>query len=792
MKKFERVQQLIARDERHLFTFVSFVLVLAFFLNLSIVRSLAVGISATAFFFLINGTFLGDAFFEEEGQLLRLALGSLLLIVFIGLISWFIMIVYNLDILQSAGALAIVSILSSSLNKLTKGHPKGNETQREINNKSSMSINIAEIIYLLLIAASFFLLFTSRSSEIYTVWQFMHPMFIPLLFLTTFLLVLIIFSPTKTEQKLMLIIIHSVLIHSFFFIVFPAGDIGGQQLMLARTRMVFDNIILNGWPPSPPENILGQIYSWFRPTNFQMGLSVISARMFAIDVFWPHLLLVPILWGAFLPIAVFMITKIFSRSENISVLSSLLISLFPPSIYWGATSVPNSIGYIFFSYSIIFFLKYLFSNDTKTILLLISFSLASLLGHFLTGILSFSLLLLAITFKRYEIERTSSPKVAKASLAVSFIFCVSLLPLALIYVKFFYPFFTYFSLAAFSEFSASEIIWAFAFGEYPTLNFSTAVIHVLGPLLGIAGILYVIFRHRKQASNNEYRITLLFMLTALMMIAIDYRILKFFMTGLPFAAGRLWMFQYLIAIPFMAVVVHDIVTFLYLKASKALSAIHHSVKIVKASLNTKVIRTTITVGMLIMMYVSALVFFSGWITLAVYRAYPHFSPLQITSYELESVKYIDTHTAERYIVIGDMWILFAGHMIVGINNPRAFYFPSTDPDGMTLFIQMKSNPTNETLIEAMEYNNATVAYFIIEKPRLGVYRYNYIVNQAQQNGLQTYEIFYYPEGEEKLRIFYCKKPFINFLEFSDYMITHVMLDGPTSKLLPKALESCFE
>ena len=759
MKKFERIQQLIARDERHLFTFISFMLVFAFFLNLSLVRSLGVGIVTSAFFFLINGTFLGHALFEEESQLLRLALGNLLLIVLLGLSSCFIMIIYNLDIPQSATALVIVSIISSSLNKLLKRPLKGDDTQPEITNKSFTFMNIVEIIYLLLIAVSFYLLFTSRSGEIYTVWQFMHPMFIPLFFVATFFLTLIIFSPAKTEQKLILIIIHSILIHSFFFIVFPAGDISGQQIMLGRTRLVYDNVILNGWPPSPPGNVLEQIYSWFRPTNFQMALSVILARMLAVDIFWVHLLLVPTLWGVFIPIAVFMITKLFIRNENISVLSSLLISLFPWSTYWGAMSVPYSLGYIFFSYSIVLFLKYLFSDDTKTILLLITFSFTSFFGHFLTGTISFSLLLLAITFKKYDIEKTSSPKTAKMSLTSSFIFCVSLLPLALIYLKFFYPFYTYFSLAAFSEFSPSEIIWAFIIGEFPVLDFSTAVIHVMGPLLGIAGILYVIFRSRKQVFKNEHRITVFFMLAGLLMIVIDYRILKFFMTGLPFAVGRLWMFQYLMAIPFIAVVVHDIVTFLHTKTSKALTELISSARAFQTSLSTKTVRTTFTVGILIVTYVSALVFFPGWITLAVYRGYPHFSPLQITSYELESVRYIDTHTTEKYIVIGDMWILFAGHMIVGINNPRAFYFSSTDPQGVTLFIHMKNNPTNETLIEAMEYNNATVAYFIIEKPRLGVYMYNYIVDQAEQNGLQTYKIFYYPEGEEKLRIFYYKKPF---------------------------------
>jgi hypothetical protein len=100
---------------------------------------------------------------------------------------------------------------------------------------------------------------------------------------------------------------------------------------------------------------------------------------------------------------------------------------------------------------------------------------------------------------------------------------------------------------------------------------------------------------------------------------------------------------------------------------------------------------------------------------------------------------------------------YAGGIIVGLNNPRAFYFFHTDPRGVALFGEMEENPSSQPMVEAMKINNATTAYFIIEKPRLGAEEYNRIAQQAQQNELQTYKIFYYPEGEEKLRIFYYKK-----------------------------------
>ena len=147
---------------------------------------------------------------------------------------------------------------------------------------------------------------------------------------------------------------------------------------------------------------------------------------------------------------------------------------------------------------------------------------------------------------------------------------------------------------------------------------------------------------------------------------------------------------------------------------------------------------------------------SGWIMASFYYSYPHYGPLQTTSYEIEAVRFIEENTAKPYVVIGDQWIIFAGHMIVGTLNPNALYFYSKDPKGVMLFLEMKRNPSIETMKEAMTYNNATIAFFIIEKPRLGEEEYNRIIQQAQQNNLQTYKIFYY-QGEEKLHIFYYKE-----------------------------------
>ena len=118
LEKRFRFEELIARNEKFFFTILSYFVILVIYVNLSMIRSPVVGLIASAIFFFINGIFLGHAFFQSEVFFVRLLLGILLLVVFLGLVSWVVMIVYNLDILRSALALCVVTTLCTFLNWL--------------------------------------------------------------------------------------------------------------------------------------------------------------------------------------------------------------------------------------------------------------------------------------------------------------------------------------------------------------------------------------------------------------------------------------------------------------------------------------------------------------------------------------------------------------------------------------------------------------------------------------------------------------------------------------------------
>ena len=620
---------------------------------------------------------------------------------------------------------------------------------------SAKYLHLSEILYLFMISFSFYLLLISRTGEASTVWEVLHPFFIPTLFVTTFLLITILFTSEKVAYKLLLVIFYSVLIHSFFSIVFPAGDLSGQQMVLGRTRLVFDNAVLHGWTPWPTMLIQSRIYEWFRGITFQAALSVVFARMLSIDLLWVHLFLVPVLWGVFTPIAAFLTTKTLGVDDKVAVLSSLLISAFPYATYFGAISVNTSLGFIFFFYSLYFMMKNLDSNDSKTKSLMMVLSFFSFLSHSLTGIMSFSLLFLALTFKSYRSEKKASPVITKLSLVITFIFCASLLPLSFIYFRFLNPTtHTVFTLDKFYELPIEEIVGLFLLGEL-TYGFDpkTIFLNVIGPAIALLFIIYLLYKSKRNPTA-KCQIHIYFLFAAFLMILVDYRILKLFMEGLPLNEERLWVFRDFIAVPFVALAIYALVSSLkaFLKATSLPTLSIASLKTLSKANILRVLSLLLTLNVLIP------VILGGWITFSLSAAYPQVAPLQTTWYELEAVKYIEENTNEKYVVIGDTWTIFAGEIIVGINNPRAYYFLEFNKTGYDLFANMKENPSTQWMLLAMNYTNTTIAYFIVTEPRLGTEEYNRIIQQAQQNKLQTYHGgIFYCKGEEKLRIFYYEK-----------------------------------
>jgi len=619
------------------------------------------------------------------------------------------------------------------------------------NQRSIRLLRISEILYLSLAVLSFYLLIASRAGEAHTVWEVLNPGFIPTLFVTTFLLLEILFTSEKTTQKLCFIIIYSILIHSLFSIIIPAGDLSGQQMVLGQTRRVFDNTILHGLSGWPTATVQTFILEMFEGINLQAALTTIFARMFGVDILYVHLFYIPVLWGAFVPIASFLTSRAIGGSEKASVLSSLLVSAFPYAVYFGAISVPNSLGFIFFFYSLYFMLRHLTSNDSKAAFWMLAFSFFSFLAHFLTGIMSFSLLFLTTALREFENEKEHSTTSARILLMVTFIICASLLPLSFIYLRLLgtstNPVFT---LDKLYELPPSEIVGQFFLGELLYgFDLKTVILVIIGPSFALLYLIYLLLKIKRN-SSAKFQTRIYFLFAAFLIMLIDYGILKLFMEGLPINEERLWVFRDFIAVPFVALAVSAVFSSVkgFLKARFTSRITVASLKTLSRGGVLQVFSLLLTLNVLIPGLLGV------WIAFSLTAAYPQVAPLQTTWYELEAVKFIEKNTTEKYVVIGDIWTIFAGEVIVGIQNPDAYYFRENDKTGHDLFVNMKQNPSPQWMIQAMNYTDTTVAYFIITEPRVGTEEYNNVVSKALENQqLRVVGTF----GDGKLYVFSYEK-----------------------------------
>ena len=607
-----------------------------------------------------------------------------------------------------------------------------------------ISLHLARLIYLFLIVLSFYLLFMSRSGELHTVWEVIHPAFMPTLLLATALLVGMLFSSEKAGYKLFFVVLHSILLHTFVIVIYPVGYAGVNQIILGRTRRVFDNLVLHGpWGLVSP-NILSQLYSWTRGTNLQTSFTVVLARMFGVDVYWSHLLLVPVLWGVFVPIIVFKTTKALGKSESVSLFSSFLISLFPTLIFNGAVSVPNSLGYLFFFCSICFSLMYIFSGGFKAFLLMGGFCVVSFLSHFLTGAFSLSLVPLALALRKYSEAEGRSGVMAKVLMLFSVIFSVSLLPWALVSQSLVYPVYTRFSFENLSDLSLVDKIWLVLLGEYVNFDVKNLLIQGIGPLLGVIGLAYSFVIKPKTRKNHH--LCEWFLLLVFLAVLIDYRILRLLMVGVPFGEERLWPMRDFVLVPFVGVLIGGLLSFVRKRTLNYRSA-RNKIRWSFRGFSSRGSNVGF-VGVALIAVVSV----SSLVTASVYYSYPHAAAFQITSYEIEAVNFIETTTNERYVVICDQFVTYAGQTLVGLNNPRAYYFYHSDYRCIRWFNELKEKPSPGPMIEAMNVNDAAVAYFVVEKPRLRLEEFERVVSQASLS-LKTYGIF----GDGKLYIFYYEK-----------------------------------
>jgi len=681
--------------------------------GLSIQSPIIGAIGSFAYFFC--GGYLIAEVLQGKRNWVTASVGAFFLIVPVTLIGWFFTAFYKLGMVEVFVSLCATALLVLLARRLLGRHlasMKHSEGQK--NEGVPPFVRLLGGLYIVLAVVQILFLLESRTAIPTTVWDTMNPYVMPVLFFSILVLATILFSKEKWQVKLLLVIAQSILAHMFFVSIFESGYGLDQWVTLGSSRRLFDEsdyprFVLFSFYGSHPTRSLPLIYRIYKPvtTAFLPALETALSRMFSVDVYWGHLLLVPVLWGVFIPLIAYRLTEIVTKRLELAQLSALLTLAIPSLILWGAVSVGNSVGFLLFFLTILLLADYL-SSDRRLLWAVLSTS-ATLMTHLMTGVMAFSLLVSAYLFKKYL--GTKSRRLRTYFLPCIFLVGVSLLPFALYAGRVAYPALTGsdFSLKPLQGLSSFDAVMMFLLGAYAEYSVKEALVHFLLPLLGFFGLIYVNTAGDRSVPNKGLS---QFLLLAFVFIMVDYRIIKCFMVNVPFGEERIWVLRDMLSVPFASILLYKAAIIL----SKWGSWSTITMKKYLSVFQTSDFGSSVSKAV-------AVICISALITSSVYLAYPHTDrPAEYawpTAYEIEAATFIDAYANEPYVVISYERFKLAGYAVVGITNPKAYYSMPYDL-GWTdrLFHQISGGFSATGMIEAAEVSSALIGYYVTSKVRV--------------------------------------------------------------------------
>ena len=249
----------------------------------------------------------------------------------------------------------------------------------------------AVAVYVLVWAGALLLLQSGQSSAaLFSPWQAIDGLFLPLYFVLTVFLGALLFSRFKIKTLLILIILHSFLMHAYLPLshTLPwGGDV--WRMIAVEEQLAAGEFVLpviagpeaqyrEFFGVSVPEALLiphkyiyGQLW----------GTSVLAHHTLNIDLITINRWLVPILWSLFFPIFIYRIGRLLFHDGRYSVwLAGATIIPFTFQAL-GALTLGVSIGTLMFTFFLMLYLQYLRDRNKKQLAYIFAFALAMIFSY---------------------------------------------------------------------------------------------------------------------------------------------------------------------------------------------------------------------------------------------------------------------------------------------------------------------------------------------------------------------------------------------------------------------------
>lgn len=419
-KKFmlKRLIQTIKQNNRFVFTFISVLTAIFWYLNFSFWGNLfLLNLLFFSVYFFLNslwlGKILGHYGFERE---IEFIFGVFCLFYLISFGLAVPIVAYKITPLCLFVWLLFLTLVISFFSKGKKENDQSLVEKIETKEGNRVGFKLYSLLFFLGIGCLFLLFYSRTGEDIRSPWQVLHPFYIYFWLTIIFILGWLAFSKISLKKFLFIIIIISAIFHLYLIVPYQAGFGGdkwrhlGAEGWLIRGQvyepaLFGQNVSYQQFGPFkiPQVLIVGNKTSYANMWGAVIALSwLLKTHIFTID-----LLLGWFLFSFFLPFLLLKIGLFFSRQKEFLCLFLMMPFCFYPFQAYGSITLPSTFALLPFLLALIFILQYLsedhFSKGTFYFLI---FLIPFLYFNYLVYLIVYlEILVLAVLIKNLKFKR---------------------------------------------------------------------------------------------------------------------------------------------------------------------------------------------------------------------------------------------------------------------------------------------------------------------------------------------------------------------------------------------------
>ena len=392
-----------------------------FYFQLTVWHSHAVGILLFVFYLWFVGDYwrciLHRIFGLRHQDWMTIVLSFFVVFTLLGLFTSILVVWYKITPALLWGVYLFLTIFSYTLFLLINKNRNRDFFIREKSNFDfaifpKNSIFLA-IFFVLILITTFLLFKTSSTEALFSPWQSIDRLVLPLTFLSIFILGVLVCSKYKVKTLLFLIIVQSLAMHLYLPLSHRlpwGGDVW--------RHVAVESKLLDGQSVLPV--LFGSEASWREVASVDLpealvipnkylyghlwGSTVLLSSTLDIDLLTLNKWLMVFLWSLVLPIVLLRIGRLLFGSWRAALFLAFL-SLIPFTFQaLGSLTLPVSFGLLLFLFTLMLWLQYLHKNDRRQRNLTIFFSTLMIFGYTLFFILLWSFIIISLIFKNINLK----------------------------------------------------------------------------------------------------------------------------------------------------------------------------------------------------------------------------------------------------------------------------------------------------------------------------------------------------------------------------------------------------